>query len=122
MSRRFSLSLAAALGLTALAATTFAQQFVNDQRSAKIARDPARVGGQTSADLAPGGFNFTRVSHPAATPEEVGLAIEADQLARQLGQAKTDDEKEKLKAKITDVLNKQFDQRQRRHESEIEAL
>ena len=41
---------------------------------------------------------------------------------RQFGQAGTDDEKAKLKGKIVDVLDKLFDQRQRRHESEIEAL
>ena len=37
MSRKSSLSLAAALGLTALAATAFAQHSQNDQRPARLA-------------------------------------------------------------------------------------
>src|SRR4051795_11443913 len=111
MSRsKLFLSLAAALGLTALAATTFAHQSGADQQSAKPARDPAgRVGGQASADVTPGGFTFIGGSHPGSSKEEVGLSIEADQLVRQLGQAKTDGEKETFKARISDILNKQFD-------------
>jgi hypothetical protein len=54
--------------------------------------------------------------------EEANLAREADQLARQLGEAKSDSDRDKLKTRLGEVLEKQFDQRQRRHESEIEAL
>ena len=54
--------------------------------------------------------------------EEANLAREADQLARQLGEAKADSDRDKLKARLGEVLEKQFDQRQRRHENEIEAL
>src|SRR5439155_15706758 len=54
--------------------------------------------------------------------EEANLAREADQLARQLGEAKSDADRDKLRAKLGEVLEKQFDQRQRRHAAEIEGL
>ena len=44
------------------------------------------------------------------------------QLAKQLVDAKTDGDKEKLKEKLKEMLGKQFDDRQKRHEKEIEAL
>ena len=44
------------------------------------------------------------------------------QLAKQLVDAKTDGDKEKLKEKLKETLGKQFDDRQKRHEKEIEAL
>jgi hypothetical protein len=55
-------------------------------------------------------------------PEEANLAHEAEQLARQLGEAKSDTDRDKLKTKLGEVLEKQFDQRQKRHEREIESL
>jgi hypothetical protein len=54
--------------------------------------------------------------------EEAGIAHEADQLARQLGEAKSDSERDKLKAKLGEALEKQFEQRQKRHETEIAEL
>ncbi len=56
------------------------------------------------------------------TPEESQLSQQADQLARQLAEAKSDGDREKLKAQISEVLEKQFDQRQKRHEEEIKEL
>jgi hypothetical protein len=131
MSRKSSLGLAAALGLTTLVATALGQAGL-DQQTSKSARDPLTADGRPSADLAPNGFRFSGQTRPASpfmvpdrqegAPEEGRLATEADRLARQLGQAKSEDDKEQLKAKLADVLDKQFEQRQRRHESEIEAL
>jgi hypothetical protein len=65
---------------------------------------------------------FTTSSWGPSSPEEANLAHEADQLVHQLGEAKSDSDKDKLKTKLSDLLEKQFDQRQKRHESEIEAL
>jgi hypothetical protein len=48
--------------------------------------------------------------------------LEMDRLVRQLSEAKSDADREDLKTKMTQALEKQFDQRQRRHEAEIEAL
>jgi hypothetical protein len=57
-----------------------------------------------------------------SSPEEANLAQEADQLTRQLGEAKSDGERDKIKTKLGEILQKQFDQRQKRHEHEIEEL
>ena len=54
--------------------------------------------------------------------EEAGIAHETDQLIRQLGEAKSDSDRDKLKAKLGEVLEKQFEQRQKRHEGEIAEL
>jgi hypothetical protein len=50
------------------------------------------------------------------------LAREATDLMRQLGDAKGDADREKVKARLSEVLEKQFDPRQKRHTSQIEAL
>jgi hypothetical protein len=47
---------------------------------------------------------------------------ETDQLIRQLGEAKSDSDRDKLKAKLGEVLEKQFEHRQKRHEGEIAEL
>lgn len=47
---------------------------------------------------------------------------EALKLARQIADAKTDADKEKLRDKMKDVLDKVFEDRQKRHEKEIESL
>lgn len=67
-----------------------------------------------------GGTTF--VARWNAAPKEANFAHEADQLARQLGEARSDTDRDKLKAKLGEVLEKQFDQRQKRHEGEIAEL
>jgi hypothetical protein len=47
---------------------------------------------------------------------------EALKLARQIQDAKSDEAKEKLRDKMKDVLDKAFEDRQKRHEKEIENL
>ncbi len=47
---------------------------------------------------------------------------EAVRLAKQIADAKSDTDKEKLRDKLKDVLNKAFDARQKQHEQEIAAL
>jgi hypothetical protein len=47
---------------------------------------------------------------------------ESLKLARQINDAKTDEDKEKLRGKLEDILDKAFAERQKRHEKEIEAL
>jgi hypothetical protein len=42
-------------------------------------------------------------------------------LARQLGEARPDADGGKLKAKLGEILEKQFDLKRRRHEAELEA-
>ena len=66
-------------------------------------------------------FAYPTYARAARTRRE-NLVRSADELKDQLGEAKSDSDKDKLKAKLSDLLEKQFDQRQKRHESEIEAL
>jgi len=54
--------------------------------------------------------------------EEADLANQASQVAHQLGSAKSDADREKLKAQLSTILEKQFEFRQQRHKKEIESL
>jgi hypothetical protein len=54
-------------------------------------------------------------------PEEINLTRQSEELVRAYAKAQAED-KDKIKAKLNDVLAKQFDVRQKRHESEITAL
>jgi len=66
--------------------------------------------------------NVPHINTMFVSGEEAGIAHEADQLARQLGEAKSDSERDNLKAKLGEALEKQFEQRQKRHETEIAEL
>ena len=78
----------------------------------------------------PGSYSTSRVYggvHPFLarmnfSGEEASISHEADQLARQLGEAKSEAERDKLMTKLGETLEKQFDQRQKRHEHEIQEL
>jgi hypothetical protein len=59
---------------------------------------------------------------PKSQPEEMESARQADDLVRQLGEAKAESDKERIKAKLSEVLEKQFDLRQKRQVNEIQAL
>jgi hypothetical protein len=54
--------------------------------------------------------------------EENNLFQQAERLSRQLAEAKSDGDRGKIKDQLNEVLEKQFDQRQKRHEEEIKAL
>ncbi len=43
-------------------------------------------------------------------------------MAQQLAAAKSDSDREKIKSQLAETLEKQFDQRQKRHEEEIKSL
>jgi hypothetical protein len=53
---------------------------------------------------------------------ETRLVQEAEQVARLIGAARADAEKDKLNDQLSDILEKQFDLRQRRHERELAEL
>ncbi len=76
-----------------------------------------------------GEFPFTDITLPGVPGGRVWYAhgfgaadAEALKLARQLAEAKSDAEKEKLRDKMKEVLDKAFEERQKRHEKEIEQL
>src|SRR5262249_37806906 len=99
---------------------------------------PARVAGQRPV---PEGVAPYVISQPIAAPartmylndtvysiagsqshEEMNLANQATQLVQQLGAAKSDTDRDKLKTQLNTILEKQFELRQQRHKKEIEAL
>jgi hypothetical protein len=65
---------------------------------------------------------FLTLTSPAARNAENTLAHRADELARKLGGAKSETDRSQIKTELTDVLEKQFDLRQKRHHDEIAAL
>jgi hypothetical protein len=58
----------------------------------------------------------------AATSEETKLARNVEALVHRLAEAKNDSDRDKAKGELRDVLEKQFDLRQVRHDKEIDAL
>jgi hypothetical protein len=54
--------------------------------------------------------------------EEANLAREAEELGRKLGDAKGDADRSKVRTQLSEVLGRQFDLRQKRHQDEIKAL
>lgn len=54
--------------------------------------------------------------------DERGLSHQAEELAQQLASAKSDSDREKVQGQLVELLEKQFDQRQKRHEGEIKQL
>ena len=133
MKSKLAAGLLAAIGLPALVVSALAQSPLLPQ-----ANQPGQNYGVISSQP-PGGsaishtppttpgtfhvfdFNFAQ-NQPAVTAEETKLSIESDALARQLGEAKSDADKEKLKAKLVENLEKQFDLKRKRQEAEVEAL
>jgi hypothetical protein len=67
-------------------------------------------------------FHWNRPVYYTVSDEENNLSQRAEALARQLGAAKSDGDREKIKGQLSDLLEKQFDQRQKRHEEEIKQL
>jgi hypothetical protein len=67
-------------------------------------------------------FYTTRPHVFAYSVEENNLSHQAEQYAQQLAAAKSDSDRDKIKSQLTELLEKQFDQRQKRHEDEIKQL
>ena len=68
---------------------------------------------------------FYSGNHPtiwSLSGEEQQFSHQAEQLAQQLAAAKSDSDRDKIKSQLSEVLEKQFDQRQKRHEEEIKQL
>jgi hypothetical protein len=110
-----------------LPAARFGQDTVHGSDKTSAARyavDALNVARFQSADKA--NVPFVIAGHPhsmfALSSEEAGLTQSAEQLAHQLSAAKSDSERDKIKVQLVDVLEKQFDLRQRRHTDEIAAL
>jgi hypothetical protein len=65
---------------------------------------------------------FGLAQHSIYSADLFHSTSEADKLARDLVKAKTDGEKESITAKLREALEKQFDQRQKKHQADADAL
>jgi hypothetical protein len=98
----------------------------NFSRNVYVARQPVPVVQPPGA--LPKGAHFNTI-YGAGQPtlwafagEDSGLEHQAQQLAQQLAAAKSDSDRDKIKNQLAEILAKQFDQRQKRHEDEIKQL
>jgi hypothetical protein len=139
--------LVAAIGLSVLLMPALAQQSreasrgrqasddQNPSRAATLHREPFGLYTQPAPAAAAGAVlewtpqpgtggprpDFYVTSYPA-TSEEANLAHQAEELARKLGDAAPETDKSKIKSQLTEILDRQFDLRQKRHLDEIKAL
>jgi hypothetical protein len=122
MYRKLVLGSVSVLGLMALVVSAQQPAFPRVQQQ-EVVPNPGKEAGRSPFYTGPETWAVPMMSPFGAgrTKEEFALARESETLARQFGKADADT-KEKLKAKLGDVLAKQFDARQKRHEAEIAAL
>ncbi len=74
----------------------------------------------TRAVRVPSGQNRSVATYQVTVFDD--SSAEVAQLAHQLAAAKSDDERERLKSRLTASLTAQFEERQQRHEEELKAL
>ncbi len=125
MSRKIVFCVVFALALMTLVVS--AQQPTQPNPLTKPSRDGGTVV-QTLplADVVPHGnnpfwYNGNWNGRMGMNQEEMQLLHESEELVKQLGKAEGDN-KEKIRSKLTETLGKQFDARQKRHETEITNL
>jgi hypothetical protein len=125
MKKMLAIGLATTLGITGLVLSAMGQQQGQDAQSLFN-----QANGQKGVDpngrllyesgITPNPYyqsilGYGNYSNPMA-------AGETEKLARQLAKAKTEGERENVRGKLNDLLEKQFDERQKRHKAESEAL
>jgi hypothetical protein len=113
MKQKLVLAIVISIGLAVLTLSAIAQTMPSRQPP-----DPEKRG----AGWRPGTAGDLPQAYQPIQSEEAKLASQTHDLVRQLGEAKDDAEKDKIKTKLTGVLEKQFDLRQKRHTSQLEEL
>jgi hypothetical protein len=93
--------------------------FIARRQGQDLRSNPAPPGGSFSTTTVYGLGHPTLWNPPG---EDSGLSHHAQQLAEKLASAKSDGDREKIKSQLAETLEKQFDQRQKRHEEEIKSL
>jgi hypothetical protein len=111
MKKAIAVGLVTTLAVTGLVMSALAQQPAPAQNNPAGSSFYPTQGGQNSA-LATYG-SWLGQTQPSG---------EIDKLARQLAKAKGEGERETAKAKLNDLLDKQFEERQKKHQAESEAL
>jgi hypothetical protein len=126
MKTKLTLALAAAVVAALVAAASAQNQF---PPAVPVPPQPPRME-PPAVPPPPGVFSYgaSLPRYPGAvtvltSPAEFdNLSPEINQVMQQIGETKSDSDRDKLKTKLSDLLEKQFDVRQKRHEKEIEAL
>jgi hypothetical protein len=92
--------------------------------ASELPRQPVEVGNSALNSFAPGPrvIGQSQTEYVNARGGEDRLAQDAEQVARAIGGAKSQPERDKLVAQLGEILEKHFDFRQRRHEGEIAQL
>jgi hypothetical protein len=115
------------IGLVGMAVSAQSPQPAQNQRPVIQEVQPTtQVFGQRDMHLFQPGTvdfaqNFPGFDMHGPRAEELEFARQCESLVKQLAKAEGQD-KEKLKAKLTETIDKQFEVRQKRHEAEITAL
>ncbi len=151
MNAKLSIGLLATLGVPVLFASALAQQQGSDDSKSQSqgsqtrfrVEAPASSGSSSLGVISeiaprfapitdPGGTVFTEDVHGYGTSftlsnastrnAESVLAHRADELAKKLGEAKSDAERSQIKTELSELLEKQFNFRQKRHQEEIAGL
>jgi hypothetical protein len=137
MRSKLALSFSAVACLSLVVASALAQTFGGrgQTRSQSLAPEAAAelaVVAQQDASVHPGPYMldpknatstfFADFVHRGRSPAEAEVENAVARLVAQLSDAKTDSDKDKIKNQLSELLEKQFDQRQKRHESEIAQL
>jgi hypothetical protein len=150
MNAKLSIGLLATLGVPVLLASALAQQQGNNSDSQSggspgrfrveapasaessslgvISESPPRFAPYSTLpisvlteDVHGYGTTYT-LSNASTRNAESLIAHRADELAKKLGEAKSDTERSQIKTELTDLLEKQFGLRQKRHQEEIAGL
>ena len=118
----------AALGVSCLTLNTGAQQPLVIENVRTQPAPPPMPAPFVQPAYPPPPMSFPSGSRQVLMQPEYGTAIftradgETLNLTKQLSEAKTDGDKEKIKEKLKELLLKQFDEKQKRNEKELEAL
>jgi hypothetical protein len=116
MKKMLTIGLVTALGIAGLVISAFGQTQGNGQTNPfdPVLSPPAQnTQGDLNSLYSRGFLSGQYLYQPGG---------ETEKLARQLAKAKTDAEREGLRSKLNDLLEKQFDERQKKHKAESEAL
>jgi hypothetical protein len=151
MKSKLTVALLTSLGLPALLASAMAQQFagvapaqtpapppvttpppsnrayvISDGNLQAVPVPPLPPAPPGATFYAPGQRDWKNavyaVNFAPANAEEANLVRQVDELGKKLADSKDSEERSKIKGQLSDLLGKQFDLRQKRHQEEFDAL
>jgi hypothetical protein len=124
MKKMLAIGLATTLGITGLVLSAMAQQQGQDVRTLFDQANGQKADPNSRAVYESGTSQNPYYQSTLGYGNQFNqlAAGETEKLARQLAKAKTEGERENLRGKLNDLLEKQFDERQKKHKAESEAL